>query len=107
MYVPLLPSITLAGPKISNQLTYLYSFLLQSFILFRLIMSPTFETLSPEIIMLVLENLPDSATLLAAILSCYHVRNTANPYIPPVPKSIAISQILTLLDDSYALYEIL
>lgn len=70
-------------------------------------MSPSFVTLPPEIIILVLEDLPDSATLLAAILSCHHVYNTVNPYIPWIRKSIAISQILTLFDDSYALCEIL
>ncbi|KAF4772657.1 hypothetical protein HAV15_005058 [Penicillium sp. str.  len=70
-------------------------------------MSPTFQTLAPEIIILVLENLSDSATLLAAILSCRHVHNAVKPYIPSVLKSIAISQIISLLYDSYALYKIL
>lgn len=77
------------------------------FQIFPLIGSPTFQTLAPEIIILVLENLSDSATLLAAILSCRHVHNAVKPYIPSVLNSIAISQIISLLWDSYALYKIL
>ena len=64
-------------------------------------------TLPPEIIMLILENLPDSATLLTAILSCRQVYDAVKPYIPSVLHSIVISQIVSLHDTSNTLYEIL
>ncbi|KAL4898830.1 hypothetical protein BDW74DRAFT_164394 [Aspergillus multicolor] len=42
-------------------------------------MTPNINTLPPEIIMLILESLPTSAALLAAILSCRHVHNLVKP----------------------------
>lgn len=70
-------------------------------------MPPNIKTLPPEIIMLVLESLPNSATLLAAIQSCHHIYHTAKPYIPSVLSSIVVSQIVSLHDVSNTLYEIL
>lgn len=70
-------------------------------------MPANINTLPPEIILLLLESLPNSATLLAAILSCHHVYHTAKPYIPSVLSSIVVSQIVSLHDVSNTLYEML
>lgn len=69
-------------------------------------MSPNFDTLPPKIIIVVLENLPDSASLLAAMLTCRHVHNIVSPYIPSILKSTSVSQIITLLHSSLILYRI-
>lgn len=70
-------------------------------------MSPNINSLPPEIIVLILENLPDSATLLAAILSCRQVHDAVKRYISSVLHSIVISQIVLLHDVSNTLHEIL
>jgi hypothetical protein len=69
-------------------------------------MSPNINTLPPEIIILILENLPNSDTLFAAILSCHRVYEAANPYIPSVLTSIVILQIASLRGTSNALYDV-
>lgn len=70
-------------------------------------MPPNINTLPPEIIVLVLESLPNSTTLLTAIRSCRHVYYAAKPYIPSVLNSIVVSQIVSLHDISNTLYRIL
>ena len=70
-----------------------------------------FRTLPPEVILLVLENLPDPAALLAAILSCHQVYDAVKPHIPSVLKSMPFSRISSLHanlhETSYILCEIL
>ena len=54
--------------------------------------------------MLVMENLPDSASLLATILSCHQVYDAVERYVPSVLKMIVISQIVLLHDTSNRLH---
>ncbi|KGO75962.1 hypothetical protein PITC_073380 [Penicillium italicum] len=69
-------------------------------------MSPNINTLPPEIIILILENLPNSDTLFAAVLSCQRVYDAVNPYIPSVLTSIVLLQIASLRGTSDALNEV-
>lgn len=70
-------------------------------------MSPNINALPHEIIILILENLPNSDTLFAAILSCHQVYDAVNPYITSVLTSIVILQIASLRGTSNALYEVI
>ncbi|KAL4733495.1 hypothetical protein BDV11DRAFT_199919 [Aspergillus similis] len=70
-------------------------------------MMPNINTLPPEVIVLILEGLPTSAALRAAILSCRHVYDSVKPYILSVLTSIITSQIDSLHYASNTLYIIL
>ncbi|KKZ66332.1 hypothetical protein EMCG_07933 [[Emmonsia] crescens] len=71
------------------------------------IMLLNITTLPSEIMFLVMENLPDSASLFAAILSCHQVYNSVKYYVHSILKMIIISQINLLHNTTNRLHAVL
>lgn len=70
-------------------------------------MTLTMKNIPPEIILLIIEKLPNSAAALATILTCRHVYNSVKPYISSVLNSIIVSQIDSLYATSDVLFTML